>query len=263
MAARITRAKKKIAAARIPYRVPSAARAARAHRRRARRRAPALHDRAHRAGRRRPACAATWSSALARPGPDAAHAAARRRRRRRPARADPADRRPARHPRRPHRRLVLLAEQDRSAVGRGRDRRGRSRWCARRCDARPPGRYALQAAIAAVHAEAPTWEATDWAEIVGALRRAAADLAVAGRGAEPGRRGGLRRRPAGRAGALDALAAEPQLAGYGYLAAARADFLRRLDRSADARLAYEEALLLTENAVERRFLLDRIATLER
>ena len=61
--------------------------------------------------------------------------------------------------------------------------------------------------------------------------------------------------------ALDALGAEPQLAGYCYLAASRADFLRRLGRRADALRAYEEALLLTENEVEREFLGDRITLL--
>jgi RNA polymerase sigma-70 factor (ECF subfamily) len=60
---------------------------------------------------------------------------------------------------------------------------------------------------------------------------------------------------------LDALAAEPQLAGYVYLAAARADFLRRLGRLADARTAYQEALLLTENVVEQDFLADRLEQL--
>ena len=62
--------------------------------------------------------------------------------------------------------------------------------------------------------------------------------------------------------ALDALAAEPQIAAYSYLAASRADFLRRLGRGSDAREAYGEALVLTDNEVERRFLLDRIATLD-
>ena len=57
------------------------------------------------------------------------------------------------------------------------------------------------------------------------------------------------------------LAAEPQLAGYGYLASARADFLRRLGRTEEARQAYEEALLLTENAVERDFLTARLKSL--
>jgi predicted RNA polymerase sigma factor len=60
---------------------------------------------------------------------------------------------------------------------------------------------------------------------------------------------------------LDDLTGEPQLAGYGYLPAARADFLRRLGRVAEARQAYEEALLLTENAVERGFLAGRLREL--
>ena len=72
---------------------------------------------------------------------------------------------------------------------------------------------------------------------------------------------GLASGPAAGLAALDALAAEPQLAGYGYLASARADFLRRLGRSEEARQAYEEALLLTENAVERDFLAARLKSL--
>jgi RNA polymerase sigma-70 factor (ECF subfamily) len=60
---------------------------------------------------------------------------------------------------------------------------------------------------------------------------------------------------------LDALGGEPQLASYSYLPAARADFLRRLGRTAEARVAYEEALLLTENQVERDFLTRRLADL--
>jgi RNA polymerase sigma-70 factor (ECF subfamily) len=59
------------------------------------------------------------------------------------------------------------------------------------------------------------------------------------------------------------LTAEPQLAGYAYLSAARADFLRRLDRLREARTAYEEALLLTENEVERDFLAARLADIGR
>jgi len=126
---------------------------------------------------------------------------------------------------------------------------------------RPPGRFALQAAIAAVHAEAPSWNATDWGEIVAlydVLRElypspvVALNRAVAvgfARGVEAG------------LAELDALAAEPQLATYGYLAAARADFLRRADRVAEARTAYEEALVLTSNEVERRFLERRLAEL--
>ncbi|GAB0106966.1 sigma-70 family RNA polymerase sigma factor [Nocardia sp. JMUB6875] len=126
---------------------------------------------------------------------------------------------------------------------------------------RKPGRYALEAAIAAVHAEAPTYADTDWHEIVGlygvlvqlwpspvvALNRAVA-LGFA-RGAAAG------------LAALDELAAEPQLAGYGYLAAARGHFLADLGRTGEARVAYEEAVLLTGNAAERHFLERRLAEL--
>jgi RNA polymerase sigma-70 factor (ECF subfamily) len=127
--------------------------------------------------------------------------------------------------------------------------------------ARPPRRYALQAAIAAVHASASSWEATDWPEIVGlydallavwpspvvALNRA---VAV-----------GFAQSPAAGLAELDALAFEPQLSTYGYLPAARGDFLLRLGRAEQARLAFSEALLLTENEVERRFLSRRLAGL--
>ncbi len=156
--------------------------------------------------------------------------------------------------------LVLLAEQDpdrwdRTAVSEGvalvREALAR----------RPPGRFALMAAIAAVHDQAPSWEHTDWAEIVAlydllgqlwpapvvALNRAVAVGFAAG--------------PAAGLAALDALAGEPQLAGYSYLPAARADFLRRLGRFEDARIGYEEALLLTENTVEQQFLARRLTQL--
>jgi RNA polymerase sigma factor (sigma-70 family) len=123
---------------------------------------------------------------------------------------------------------------------------------------RPPGRFALMAAIAAVHAEAPTWKATDWSELVGlydllvviwpspvvALNRAVA-VGFA-EGPEPGLK------------ALDDLADEPQLASYAYLPSARADLLRRLGRTAEARAAYREALILTDNSVEREFLQARL-----
>jgi len=158
-------------------------------------------------------------------------------------------------------RLVLLPDQDRTrwnrtAIGEG------VALVHEALARRPPGRFALMAAIAAVHAQAPSWEATDWTEIVGiydllvemwpspvvALNRA---VAV-----------GLAQGPAAGLVALDALGDEPLLATYSYFASARADFLRQLGRSGDARLAYEEALLLSGNAVERAFLLDRLGQLE-
>jgi RNA polymerase sigma-70 factor (ECF subfamily) len=157
-------------------------------------------------------------------------------------------------------RLLLLEEQDRTRWDRAAIAEGTA-LVREALRARPPGRFALQAAIAAVHAESPSWADTDWREIVAlyalleqqwpspvvALNRA---VAV-----------GLAEGPAAGLAALEPLAAEPQLARYGYLAAARADFLRRLGRADDARLAYEEALLLTENEVERRFLEGRLTDL--
>ena len=157
--------------------------------------------------------------------------------------------------------LVLLADQDRRRWDRAEidEGIGLVRQALR---ARPPSRFALQAAIAAVHAEAPSWESTDWAEIVAlydvlaqlwpspvvALNRAVAVGFAAG--------------PLAGLAALDELATEPQLAGYGYLPAARADFLAKLGRVEDARLAYTEALHYTDNAVERDFLSARLASMD-
>ncbi|MGI8752559.1 MAG: RNA polymerase sigma factor [Acidimicrobiales bacterium] len=157
--------------------------------------------------------------------------------------------------------LVLLADQDRRSWDRSAITEGIG-LVREALVRRPPGRFALMAAIAAVHAEAPTWQATDWAEIVGlydllvaiwpspvvALNRA---VAV---GFADGPQAGL--------DALDALAGEPVLAAYSYLAASRADFLRRLGRTDEARLAYQEALLLSENTVERSFLAGRLERLD-
>jgi RNA polymerase sigma-70 factor (ECF subfamily) len=157
--------------------------------------------------------------------------------------------------------LVLLSDQDRTrwdraAIGEG------VALVHQALARRPPGRFALMAAIAAVHARAPSWGTTDWNEIVGlydllvaiwpspvvALNRA---VAV-----------GLAEGPAAGLVALDALGHEPLLATYSYFSSARADFLRQVGRSSEARLAYEEALLLSENAVERAFLMDRLGQME-
>jgi len=157
--------------------------------------------------------------------------------------------------------LVLLADQDRAAW----DRAEITEGVALVRDAlrsRPSGRYALQAAIAAVHAESPSFEATDWTEVVAlydVLReRWPSPVVSLNRAVAVG----FARGAAAGLAEVDALAAEPQLAGYGYLASARADFLRRLGRLDGARLAYEEALAMTTNEVERRFLLGRLSALE-
>lgn len=125
----------------------------------------------------------------------------------------------------------------------------------------PPGRYAVQAAIAAVHADARTWAQTDWREIAalyGVLEeRWPSPVVRLNRAVAIGYASG----PSAGLAALEPLLSEPALAGYAYLPAARADLLRRLGRATEARTAYEEALLLTENAVEQRFLVGRLADL--
>jgi RNA polymerase sigma factor (sigma-70 family) len=120
------------------------------------------------------------------------------------------------------------------------------------------GRFALMAAIAAVHAQAPSFERTDWAEIVGLYDRLAtvwpSPVVALNRAAAIG----LAEGPQAGLEALDELAGEPALESYRYLAAARADFLRRLGRREEARDAYERALALTENEVEQAFLRGRL-----
>jgi RNA polymerase sigma factor (sigma-70 family) len=121
-----------------------------------------------------------------------------------------------------------------------------------------PGRFTLMAAIAAVHSSASHWNETDWTEIVGlydllldawpspvvALNRAVAVSFAQG--------------PLAGLAAIDALSTDPQLSAYPYLAAARGDCLERLERFAEARESFEEAAILTENQVERDFLHSRI-----
>lgn len=154
--------------------------------------------------------------------------------------------------------LVLLADQDRSLwnqtsiaeAGRLLDR-------ALRLDR--PGAYQLQAAINALHAEAPSIAATDWRQIehlYGSLYVlqptpvVALNHGVALAEAEGPQRG------------LDHLARVAEaLDGYQYFHSARADLLRRLERPEDARAAYTRALELTTNEAERRFLTGRLAEL--
>ncbi|MFF5181625.1 RNA polymerase sigma factor [Micromonospora sp. NPDC000316] len=159
-------------------------------------------------------------------------------------------------------RLLLLAEQDRSRwdtdqIGEG------VALLVESLRRRPPGRYAVQAAIAAVHAEAPSWADTDWAEIVAlydVLRSLWPSPVVdLNRAVALGMRDG----PQAGLAALEPLVDVPALATYGYLSAARADFLRRLERWAEAETAYEEALTLTGNDVERAFLAGRLEEIRR
>ena len=150
---------------------------------------------------------------------------------------------------------MLLADQDRSRWDRGLIAEGQAlvRRCLRR---NQPGPYQIQAAINAVHSDAPTAAATDWRQIlqlydqllalapspVVALNRAVAVAEVEG--------------PAAALALVDGL----DLGGYHLFHAIRADLLRRLGRNAEAAPAYEAAIARTENAAERAFLQRRLLT---
>ena len=159
-----------------------------------------------------------------------------------------------------HRELVLLEDQDRSKWDRPAITEGVA-LLHEALNQRPPGRFALMAAIAAVHDESKSWSDTDWQEILGLydllLEKWPSPVVKLNRaialGFAVGHAEGLAE--------LDALGTEPQLARYPYLAAARADFLTRLGRFDDARVAFEEALILTENDAERRYLQTRLSEL--
>jgi RNA polymerase sigma-70 factor (ECF subfamily) len=154
--------------------------------------------------------------------------------------------------------MLLLSEQDRGRWDRELIAEGAALLTeALRRNA--PTRYAVQAAIAAVHAEAPAWHDTDWAEIV-ALYDVLRQLWPGSPVVDLNRAVAIGLRDGPRAGltALDPLLADPALATYGYLSAARADFLHQLGRWAEAVEAYDEALTLTDNEAERTFLADRL-----
>ena len=259
MAARITRAKKKIAAARIPYRVPGPGELPE--------RLAAVLDVVHlvfTTGHTAPAGPALQRRDLAERALDLARmlrlllpdqpavagllALILLTDARRHARTDPAGR------------LLRLAEQDRARWDPGEISEGLAlaREALRR---RPYTRYPLMAAIAATHATAPAPGAPDWAQILALYDQLIAiwpsPIVALNRAIAVGEAHG----PAAGLAALDTLAAEPQLAGYHYLPAARAEYLRRLDRHEEARLAYDEALLLAGNSTERQFLATRRAQL--
>jgi RNA polymerase sigma-70 factor (ECF subfamily) len=157
-------------------------------------------------------------------------------------------------------RLLVLEQQDRTLWDRDRINEGSALVHAALTQG-PPGGYALQAAIAAVHAEAATWQDTDWPQIAGLYalleQRWPSPVVALNKAVAVGFATGLE---AGLA-ALDALVDEPALAGYPYLPAARADVLRRLGRSQEAHAAYERAIALTHNQVERQFLVERLDAL--
>lgn len=155
--------------------------------------------------------------------------------------------------------LVLLADQDRTLWDRAAVADGVALVERALRMRRPPGPFALQAAIAALHAEAPTAAATDWTQILSlydalmcrtpspvvALNRAVAAAEVHG--------------PQAGLDLVDRLADARALDGYAPLHAARADMLRRLARHAEAADAYALAARLSANPAERAFLERRLA----
>jgi RNA polymerase sigma-70 factor (ECF subfamily) len=155
-------------------------------------------------------------------------------------------------------RLLVLEEQDRSAWDRAAIEEGHQLVEAAFRTGHV-GRYALQAAIASLHAFAPSYADTDWPQVlrlydallkvwpspVVALNRAVAL--------------GMVRGPQAALDETDVLARDDRLAGYHYLPAIRADLLRRLGRNGEAAAAYRAALDLADNEAERRFLKHRLA----
>jgi RNA polymerase sigma-70 factor (ECF subfamily) len=161
--------------------------------------------------------------------------------------------------------VVVLEDQDRSRWDRAALARGEAlldRATLLTGPARAPGRFLLQAAIAGVHGEASTFAATDWWAIVALyerllevwpnpvveVNRAVALAFAAG--------------PARGLAALDDLVDEPGLASWHYLPAARADLLRRLGRDAEAVTAYRAALELVPDGPERGYLERRLHEVE-
>ncbi|MEU7783096.1 DUF6596 domain-containing protein [Amycolatopsis sp. NPDC049159] len=154
-------------------------------------------------------------------------------------------------------RLLRLAEQDRTRWDTASIAEA-DRLVVEALKSGPPGRFSVQAAIAALHAQAPSYADTDWPQILAlydvllglwpspvvALNRAVALSMVDG--------------PAAALGELARLESDGRLAGYRYLPATKADLLHRLGRDAEAAEAYRAALALSDNAVEQEFLAARL-----
>ena len=153
--------------------------------------------------------------------------------------------------------LILLDNQDRSLWDRDLIEEGK-RLLERALRSAPPGPYALQAAIAAVHAEAPDAAVTDWARIVGLydlLFRCSPSPVI-----ELNRAVAIAMRDTPRAGlkAIDAILARGELKDYHLLHSVRADLFKRLGEAQEARRSYEKALSLTRLEPARRFLEKRL-----
>jgi RNA polymerase sigma-70 factor, ECF subfamily len=157
----------------------------------------------------------------------------------------------------PHGRLLLLEEQDRSQWDRTAIAEGTALvpWA---LTGGRPGRFVLQAAIAALHAEAPSYAQTDWPQIVALydllLRAWSSPVVALNRAVAVAMAQG----PAAGLAQIGDLEADGRLDAYRYLPATKADLLRRLGRWEAAAQAYRDALALTDNAAEREFLARRL-----
>jgi RNA polymerase sigma-70 factor (ECF subfamily) len=156
--------------------------------------------------------------------------------------------------------LILLENQDRSLWNRGQIAEGVS-LVERALSSRRIGPYAIQAAIAAIHTQAPTAEATDWNRIVSfydlLAQAESSPIIELNRAVAVAMRDG----PAAGLVLVDAIFARGELDNYHLAHSARADFCRRLGRIGDARASYERALRLTKQEPERRFLQQRLSEL--
>ena len=156
--------------------------------------------------------------------------------------------------------VVLLGDQDRSRWDRALIAEGIA-LVERALASRRIGPYTLQAAIAAVHAEAPAAAVTDWSQIVGLydvlVRAEPTPVVELNRAAAIAMRDG----PAAGLALIDAILERGDLADYALAHSARADLCRRLGKTGDARASYERALTLTRQEPQRRFLERRLAEL--
>lgn len=156
--------------------------------------------------------------------------------------------------------LILLEDQNRAQWNRDQIQEGIT-LVERALSSRRVGPYTLQAAIAAVHAEAPTATQTDWAQIVGLydvlLRVEPSPVIELNRAVAVAMRSG----PQLGLDIIDSLLARGDLADYHLAHSARAELCRRLGKTEEARLSYERALALTQQEPERRFLEKRIQEL--
>jgi RNA polymerase sigma-70 factor (ECF subfamily) len=156
--------------------------------------------------------------------------------------------------------LILLDEQDRSRWNRALIDEGVA-LVREAFSSAEIGPYAVQAAIAAVHAEAPSAADTDWNEIVGLydllMRASPSPIVALNRSVAVAMRDG----PEAGLNELDGLLADGELDKYQLAHAARADLCRRLGRHAEARKSYQRAIQLTQQGPARRFLEKRLAAL--